>query len=141
MTKFLFLVLSVAFISACTVGQATPYRAEYDSVWSGYGSRVTDLGGNRYEIYNHASPITPANVPGEHNMLRAAQLAIEKGFDFFEIESNDNKTDLVRAGSAGTFGRPAARLVVKLARTQEPGADAHDANAVAERLGKKYLKN
>lgn len=123
------------------VGQATPYRAEYDSVWSGYGSQITDLGDNRYEIYNHASPITPANVPGEHNMLRAAQLATENGFDFFEIESNNNKTDLMRAGSAGTFGRPAAKLVVKLISAQERSADAYDASDVAEQLGKKYLKN
>tara|TARA_R110001606_G_C15025127_1_gene610280 strand:- start:105 stop:527 length:423 start_codon:yes stop_codon:yes gene_type:complete len=137
----LLLILSFSFLAACTIGQDTPYRAEYDSVWSGYGSQVTELGGNRYEIYNHASPITPSNIPGEHNMLRAAQLATEKGFEFFEVESAENKTDLMKAGSAGTFGRPAAKLTVRLVSAQERSADAFDAARVADKLGKKYLKN
>lgn len=123
--------------TGCTVGQPTPYRAEFDPVWSGYGSRVTHLGGQRFEIYNHASPITPENVPGEHNMLRAAQLAQENGFSYFIVESSDEGQELFRVPGYGLHNRPQARLVILLTNESE---GAVDADAIAATLGAKYLK-
>ncbi|MEO1569221.1 MAG: hypothetical protein AAFR94_08355 [Pseudomonadota bacterium] len=123
--------------AGCTLGQPTPYRAEHDAVWSGYGSKVTDLGNDRYEIYNDASPITPDNVPGEHNLLRAAQLAEEKNFSHFVIESAEEGPELFRVPGYGMHSRPQARHIVKLTNNAD---DAMEVEAVLLSLGQKYLE-
>lgn len=127
----------VLFTTGCTVGQPTPYRAEFDSTWSGYGSKVTEIGDQRFEIYNHASPITPENVPGEHNMLRAAQLAQENNFSHFIVESSDEGQELFRVPGYGFHNRPQARLVIMLTNDSE---GAVEADAIVAELGAKYLR-
>jgi len=137
-------VIGMFALAGCSnVGKPTPYRADYDQVWSGYGSRVSELGENKFSIYNHASPISPAQLPADHNLLRAAQLAKEKGFSAFRIveDKRGKQVGFVSVGGmGGSVNKPHALLVVELVDEEPNPPLVLSADDVIARLGPLYLK-
>lgn len=141
MRRAAIIVIALSAAACGNIGKPTPYRASYDGM-VGYGSKVTDLGGNRYTIYNDASPISPDETPLEHNMLRAAQLAQEKGFGWFRVE--ESKT--------GMQGRPVPiimppvfapenTITIRLLAASDGGAETFASVDIIASLGPKYLKS
>lgn len=137
-------VIGMFALAGCSnVGKPTPYRADYDQVWSGYGSRVSELGDNKFSIFNHASPISPAQLPADHNLLRAAQLAKEKGFSAFRIleDKRGRQIGSVSVGGVGgSINKPQAMLVVELVDEVPDPPLVLTADDVIARLGPVYLK-
>lgn len=132
-------LIAVAFLAAAcgNIGKATPYRASYDG-FIGYGSKVTDLGGNRYTIHNNASPISPPETPLEHNMLRAAQLAQEKGFAWFKvINANLGQEGRPVPISMPAITAPVSTITIEL--LSAPDGDSLAAADTLARLGPKHL--
>ncbi len=130
-------------LAACgSVGSHTPYRAKYDA-FIGYGSKITELADGRYEIYNNAGPMSPSSLPLEHNMLRAAQLAQEKGAAFFEVgeAAMGDPAKPVPVGMPAVHGHDSAIRVRLL--TAFAGAAANPANVLApvtqDRGGRTYI--
>lgn len=72
-------------LSACSSSPAyRPAESEGD-----YGYQETKLEDNRYRISFHGGSITARNKVQEYALLRAAELTLLKGYDWFKTVDND----------------------------------------------------
>lgn len=85
--KGLFIV-ATAFLVACA--SETPYKpAEHRG---DYGYTETPLGDNRYRITFEGNSSTPAETVQDYALLRAAELTLSQGYDWFEaVDRNEDK--------------------------------------------------
>ncbi|RYY77162.1 MAG: hypothetical protein EOO52_06685 [Gammaproteobacteria bacterium] len=80
-TKFWFIV-SVLMVSACSSVPSSPYQA---AKGSGYGYTEKSLGGNSYRIEFRMANGTVKKAE-DYAILRAAELTISQGYDWFEVK-------------------------------------------------------
>ena len=145
-------LLAALGLVGCATAVGTAY-APADS--KGYGYADTRIETDRYRISFAGDGATPENVVEDYALLRAADIAIANGFDWFRVVSRDvsreNKggvgigaglggggrnVGVGVSGDLGTVGaRPffTARLEVLFGKGTKPeGPDYYDARAVKE---------
>jgi hypothetical protein len=79
-------------LSACT--SAPAYRPAESP--GDYGYQETKLEDNRYRISFHGGSITARNKVQDYALLRAAELTLLKGYDWFKTVDNDTSKRLQR---------------------------------------------
>ena len=79
-----FLTLSLFFLlSACAI--ETPYQPIDD----GYGYGEQQIEENRYRVTFSGNPSTPRDKVQNYLLYRAAELTVQKGFDYFTVVDQD----------------------------------------------------
>lgn len=73
---------SALLLAACATAVGTAY-APADS--KGYGYSQTRIEGDRYRVTFAGDGATPLDVVEDYALLRAAELAVENGYDWFRI--------------------------------------------------------
>lgn len=80
--KRLFAVATILLIGACATAVGTPYAPANRQ---GYGYVSTKIEGDRFRVSFAGDGATPADVVEDYALLRAAELAVENGYDWFRI--------------------------------------------------------
>ena len=149
--------LCVLFLAACA--QPTPYQPATD----GFGFSQQRIEENRFRINFSGNSVTPLPVVEDYMLYRAAEITVDRGYDYFEISDKDiNKRTryvatyvdpiggyywrrypryAVGTGiSTGTY-RPidsytsSANVVLFKGQKPADNPDAYDARDVIQRLG------
>ncbi len=99
--KAVFVGLVLA-LSACA--SAPPYRAADRADGAGYSEQVIEA--NRYRVrYTGTAGMTMDEVQN-YTLMRAAELSLEKGYDWFEVVARDSTTEKeTERGLETDFGR------------------------------------
>ncbi|MGE0181712.1 MAG: hypothetical protein AB7F91_11920 [Parvularculaceae bacterium] len=144
-------------LAACATAVGTAY-APADS--KGYGYAETRIEANRYRISFAGDGATPMTVVEDYALLRAAELAVENGYDWFRVigrsidEQEKGGVGLgagvggggrnVGVGVGGNFGNVGARkfytarLEALFGNGEKPaddgGGEAYDARSVIETI-------
>jgi len=147
----------LAALAACATAVGTLYGPA-DS--KGYGYAETRIEADRYRVVFAGDGATPPNVVEDYALLRAAELAVENGYDWFRIvgrsmdESEKGGVGLgagfggggrnVGVGVGGNLGTVGARkfytakLEALFGKGEKPadesGAEAYDARSVIETI-------
>lgn len=96
MKRLLFLVVSLLLLQACAT--TSPYQPANSR---GYGYSETQLSDTQYRIDFKAWDV-PSGKAVNYAMLRAAELTLEKGYDWFEAV--DRKSEAVKPRATTTVG-------------------------------------
>lgn len=102
MTRIL-VVLCAAVLAACAT--ATPYQPAAPSGRNGYTERQIEA--NRFTIGFNGNSLTERDTVESYLLFRAAELTLEKGFDYFIVarRATDGDTSLVPfGGGPSRFG-------------------------------------
>ncbi|MEK7265854.1 MAG: hypothetical protein AAB227_07120, partial [Pseudomonadota bacterium] len=78
----LLIALSAIALAACATAVGTAYGPA-DS--KGYGYTETRVEADRYRIVFAGDGATPPDVVDDYALLRAAELAVENGYDWFRV--------------------------------------------------------
>ncbi|MBT5186543.1 MAG: hypothetical protein HOM01_07035, partial [Kordiimonadaceae bacterium] len=101
-------------LTGCVTG---PYQQFSDGV--GYKSELEK--DNIYRVSYTGTQSTGYNKLNDLVFLRSAELAIEKGYDYFIItKASNNRTQITSAMGAGISGVPAHRRVAGLTNKVRP---------------------
>lgn len=104
--KTTLLVGAAALLTACAT--ATPYQAANTSGYSGYSQ--TQIESNRFNVSFSGNSLTDRETVETYLLFRAAEIAVENGFDYFTVveKETDKKTRLIGSpsGFSGAYGRP-----------------------------------
>lgn len=92
------LLLLAATLAACAT--ATPYQPMKDGV--GYGEQK--LEDNRYRVWFAGNSKTPREAVEDYVLYRAAELALENGYDYFVLSDRSTEAERHRGGSALSIG-------------------------------------
>ena len=99
------IVLSSALLVACA--SDTPYKPAEER--GDYGYTETPLGDNRYRVTFEGNSVTPAETVQDYALLRAAELTLAKGYDWFETadrnEDKKTRTTTTDTGFGGTVSQ------------------------------------
>lgn len=101
-------VLSIAALAACATAVGTAY-APADA--KGYGYSETRIEQDRYRITFAGDGATPPEVVEDYALLRAAELAVENGYDWFRIvgraldEQEKGGVGIGAGVGTGSYGR------------------------------------
>ena len=154
MPRILALVAALA-LSACATAVGTDYGPAASA--KGYGYTDTRIEADRYRIVFAGDGATPRETVEDYALLRAADLAIAGGYDWFRVISRDvseerrggvgigagvggggRNVGVGVGGDLGTIGaRPffTARIEVIFGKGARPeGADYHDGTSVKETI-------
>lgn len=85
MNKLLVLALSLSLVACATVGPATYGPADKD----GFGYEETKVESDRYRITYRGSGGMPPEQVEDYALLRAAELALADGYDWFRVVGRD----------------------------------------------------
>ncbi|MEX0645970.1 MAG: hypothetical protein WD076_11715 [Parvularculaceae bacterium] len=148
-----------AMLAACATAVGTAY-APADR--KGYGYTETRIEGDRYRVSFAGDGATPQQAVEDYALLRAAELALENGYQWFRVigKSVDaqekggvgigagvgtgsvGRSTAVGVGVGGNLGTVGARpfftvrLEVLMGKGEKPeGADVYDAQSVIDAIG------
>lgn len=102
--KRLLVVLAAAALSACAT--ATPYQAAGAQGAAGYGYAERQIETNRYSISFSGNSLTERDTVESYMLFRAAELTLEKGYDYFITaqRATDDDKRLVGFGGPSRYG-------------------------------------
>ena len=106
--RFIFPFAAVLALAACATAVGTAY-APADS--KGYGYAETRIEADRYRVSFAGDGATPPNVVEDYALLRAAELAVENGYDWFRVigrtvdEEEKGGVGLGGGFGTGSYGR------------------------------------
>ena len=95
-------------LAAC--GTSTPYSSAQDG--SGYGFSEQRIEKNRYRMTFRGNSLTPRETVENYLLYRAAELTLQKGYDYFVIVSDDTEKTTTYRTTPSTgymyygYGRP-----------------------------------
>lgn len=108
MNKWLIGILLVAVMAACS---STPvYRPAQSEADVGY--RVIELTDNKYRVTFRGSRSTSADTVRDYALLRAAEVTLQNGSDWFEVLQSDSTSEH-RGGFSDAGGVATARRVTQ----------------------------
>ncbi len=84
--RYLFLIVMIGAMSACASGVATPYGPANAK---GYGYQDSRIEDNRVRITYRGDGATSPERVEDYALLRAAELALEGGYDWFRVVRRD----------------------------------------------------
>lgn len=90
------LLLVSAVLGGCAT--ATPYQAATQR--GTYGYNETQLADNRYRIIFRGNAVTPSETTQDYALLRAADLTVQKGYDWFRPTDRNTAPHTRTLGSA-----------------------------------------
>lgn len=101
MTRLL-VVLCAGLLAACAT--ATPYQAATPDARYGYSERAIE--GNRYALTFRGNALTERDTVESYLLLRAAELTLDKGYDYFIVSqrATDGASRLVPFGGPSRYG-------------------------------------
>lgn len=76
------LMLAAGMLAACATAVGTSY---VPADKQGYGYAATRIEGDRFRVSFAGDGATPASVVEDYALLRAAEIAVENGFDWFRV--------------------------------------------------------
>lgn len=157
----LIITLLLTTIAACATAVGTPY-APTDA--KGFGYSETRIEADRYRITFAGDGATPMEAVEDYAMLRAAELAVENGYDWFRVvgrsldEQEKGGVGIGAGLGTGSYGRRSgvsvgvggdlgavgarkfytARLEVLFGKDETPaaadGGEIYDARSVIETI-------
>lgn len=158
MMRFLLIGAGALALVACATAVGTPY-APADS--NGYGYSETKIEANRYRVVFAGDGATAPETVEDYAMLRAAELAVANGYDWFRVvgrsvdASEKGGVDIGAGFGTGSYGRRSgvsvgvggdlgtvggrvfytARLEVLMGKGEKPdGPDIYDARSLIETI-------
>jgi hypothetical protein len=146
--------LLLVLLAGCATAVGTPYAPADEK---GFGYAATRIEQDRYRIAFAGDGATPAPLVEDFALLRAAELALAGGYDWFRIVSKDVSQEKrggvglgagvggggsnVGVGVGGNFGSVGARkfytarLEVLMGKGEKPAdGETYDARSVAETI-------
>lgn len=100
--RFLTGILMFVGVAACVTAVGTPY-APADK--KGFGYQDTKIEENRYRVSFAGDGATPPEIVEDFALLRAADIAVDNGFEWFRIVARDVTTqERGGVGVGGGFG-------------------------------------
>ncbi|MDX2235366.1 MAG: hypothetical protein NW200_12785 [Hyphomonadaceae bacterium] len=99
----LFVILCAAVLAACAT--ATPYQPAADQTGR-YGYTERQIEANRFAIGFNGNALTERDTVESYLLFRAAELTLEKGFDYFVVaqRATDGASRLVPFGGPSRYG-------------------------------------
>ena len=156
-------IASLLIVAACVTAEGTPY-APVDP--RGYGFEEVRIESDRYRVVFRGDGATPPDVVEDYALLRAAELAIDGGYDWFRVAGRDLSSEQ-RGGAniglgagTGSYGRRGgvnvgvggdlgsigsrrfytARLEVIFGSGEKPSdGEAYDARSVVDAIAPRTL--
>lgn len=107
MKYLLSIILMALTLSACTSGPA--YK---QAQASGYGYKETAIGENRYRV-NFKSRGSDRAEAMDYAMLRAAELTLLEGYDWFIVIDRETQVDTHSTGTGSSLSASSRRDVVQ----------------------------
>ena len=95
------LVLSIALLSGCATSP-TLYAAQAAPNGAGYSEFRLEPG--RYRVTFHGGPGAPAQQVADYALLRAAELAVRDGYDWFRVSDRVTSSTGARSGPRLSIG-------------------------------------
>jgi hypothetical protein len=87
-------LLLLGMLAGC--GQPTPYKPATD----GYGYSEQQIEDNRYRVRFAGNDLTPADTVQNYLLYRAAELTLDKGYDYFTMADREVERSTVYWGAA-----------------------------------------
>ncbi|MBI1366865.1 MAG: hypothetical protein GC153_13030 [Alphaproteobacteria bacterium] len=152
-------------LAACATAVGTPYGPA--SANKGFGYTEQEIESGRYRIAFAGDGATPQNVVEDFALLRAAQLTVANGYEWFRVIARGTEAQdkggvnlglgfgtssygrgggvgVGVGGDAGTIGARrffTARLEVLMGKGAKPeGPDVYDAQSVIDTIGQRTKK-
>lgn len=94
------LVGAVTLVALASCATQTPYKPAEKRGEEGYTE--TRLGENRYRITFVGNTTTPAETVKDYALLRAAELTLQEGYEWFQIMERDNDKKVSSFTSGGS---------------------------------------
>jgi hypothetical protein len=161
MKKLIAPILAALALTACATPQPTLYQAAAGPQGVGYSEYRIEPG--RYRITFRGGPGAPPNQVADYALLRAAELAIADGYDWFRVSERfmagePDHSPRVSLGFGGgnygwhsgaavgvgtsfsTGGGPAVASTLEVVMgkgPRPPGADVYDAHGVKSSVGQR----
>ena len=101
MNKYLISLGMALLLAACAT--ATPYGPA--GAQGGYGFSDQQLDESRFRITFRGNSSTARETVENSLLYRAAELTVERGFDYFVVVENDTERDTRYSSSAAFYGR------------------------------------
>ena len=103
-SKFLALIMALALAACATAGGL--YHPASSARGSGYSEQKLET--NRYRVTFTGGPSTPAGIVQDYALLRAAELTLNMGYEWFTVvgRSTVNQGDGYGPRFSGMFGPP-----------------------------------
>jgi hypothetical protein len=98
MKPLLALALSAALLSACATAAPTLYAPQTAPRGAGYSEYRLEAG--RYRVTFQGNPGAPVNQVSDYALLRAAELTLRDGYDWFRVA--DRMTQSTGQGGGGS---------------------------------------
>lgn len=97
--RWLALVMAAVVLTACASSH-TPYMPAPDE--DSFGYRESVLGENRYRVTFAGNSSTSSDKVQDYTLLRAAELTVQKGYDWFSVANRDTATIEDNPGDVST---------------------------------------
>ena len=94
------LICVALFAVLCACASQTPYQPAEKRGAEGYTE--TMLTANRYRITFNGNAQTPAETVKDYALLRAGELTLEKGYDWFQLANSSNDKRVQTTTTLGT---------------------------------------
>lgn len=157
--RILTAILIAGLLSACATAVGTAYGPADKK---GYGYTETRVEADRYRITFAGDGATPQNAVEDYALLRAAELAVANGYDWFRVVAGGTTAEdkggvgLGMGLGTGSYGRHTgvgvgvggdvgtigarrfftSRIEVLLGKGEKPeGPDVYDAKSVIDTIG------
>lgn len=98
-TRWIALFAATVVLAACASGH-TPYMPAQNE--DSFGYRESALGENRYRVTFAGNSFTSSDQVQDYTLLRAAELTIQKGYDWFSVANRDTATIEDSTGDVST---------------------------------------
>ena len=113
MKPLIALAFSAALLSACATAAPTVYGPQTAPRGAGYTEYRLESG--RYRVTFQGNPGAPVNQVSDYALLRAAELALRDGYDWFRVADrmtqqtgSGSGSTLSIGGGSGSYGRSSA---------------------------------
>jgi len=126
MHRILIAGLCLLTLAAC----ASPYTKV--GAFGGYDDM--QVGPNMYRISVEGNGYTTEDRAERMALLRASEITLAKGFEYFSIVSRDNDVQDQMVWGYGSISRPRVFIVIRLETARHHGADAYHAQTIKDEL-------
>ncbi len=98
--KNILIAASAAILAACAT--ATPYQAASEKSYDGYSSQQIE--NNRFNVSFAGNSLTDKETVETYLLHRAAELAVENGYDYFSVANEDTERNTRIVSTPSYYG-------------------------------------
>lgn len=130
-TRFLLSLFTTCFLVACG---ATPYQSGIGTYTGGYYE--TQMGPDTFRVNFSGNGFTPTQMAQDYAILRAAELALQRGYPYFVVSS---ETTLSHAFTMDyTVYKPESGIIVKFFKSKPDAIVVFEAATTLQSIKQKY---